>query len=131
MTSQDFVERARSLVGCAFRPQGRNPQFGLDCVGLVLVVFQIEARQVRRDYRLRGSHKDELRAGLSRFFVPVANPRAGDVLLSEVARNQMHLMINCGTSFVHADAGLRRIVETPGQPCWPIAAFRYPHLIQD
>lgn len=46
-------------------------------------------------------------------------------MLCAVAEEQLHLAIHCGASFVHADAQLRRVVETPGEPRWPIiAAFR-------
>jgi cell wall-associated NlpC family hydrolase len=131
MTSRDIVERARLLVGCAFRSQGRDPKLGLDCVGLVMNAFRIEPGQVRRNYRLKGSHKSELESQLSSFFRSVTSPQPGDVLLCQIAHMQVHLAIHCGDSFVHADARLRRVVETPGQPCWPTAAFRHPALIQD
>jgi cell wall-associated NlpC family hydrolase len=132
MTSRDVVERARSLVGCDFRSQGRDPEVGLDCIGLVLQVFLIPSEQVRRDYRLRESHMSELETQLSRFFRPVATPQAADVLLCRISHAQTHLAVHCGGSFIHAHAGLRRVVETPGQPDWPIAAaFRHQHLIQD
>lgn len=129
MTGREIVERARSFVGCTFRPQGRDPTIGLDCVGLVVAVFQIEPRQVRRDYRLGGPHRSQLETELLRFFRRVTAPQAGDVLLCDIARTQTHLAMHCGGSFIHAHAGLRRVVETPGQPSWPISAFR--QLLQD
>lgn len=132
MGVREIVKRARSLIGCRFRPQGRDPTLGLDCVGLVTHVFAIPTDLVRRDYRLRGRHRQELESELARFLSPVANARPGDVLLCEVAARQMHLAIHCGGSFIHADAGLRLIVETPGKPRWPVvAAFRHPILSQD
>jgi len=131
MTRREVVERARSLVGCAFRPQGRDPTIGLDCIGLVVAVFQIEPRQVRRNYRLGGPHGGELETELARFFQRVTAPQAGDVLLCEIARTHTHLAVHCGRSFVHAHAGIRRVVETPGEPGWPITAFRRLQLIQD
>lgn len=132
MTVGDVVERARALVGSPFRAQGRYPATGLDCVGLVLQVFRIEPQQVRRDYRLRGQHGEQLEAELNRFFIPKEHAGAGDILLCAAGRDQMHLAIACGASFVHAHAGLRLVVETPGRPPWPVVgAFRHPELIQD
>jgi hypothetical protein len=131
MTRREVVERARSFVGCAFRPQGRDPTIGLDCIGLVVAVFQIEPRQVRRNYRLGGPHGGELETELSRFFQRVTAPQAADILLCEIAPTQTHLAVHCGRSFVHAHAGIRRVVETPGEPGWPITAFRHLQLIQD
>lgn len=123
----EVVRRARSLVGVPFRPQGRDPRKGLDCVGLVLSVFRMPAASVRRDYRLRGAHAIELNAELSKIFARLspASKAAGDVLLCAVSREQAHLAIECGASIIHADARLRRVVERPGECPWPVvAAFR-------
>ena len=123
----DYAERARALVGARFRPQGRAPESGLDCVGLVLCVFGLPANQVRRDYRLRGNHRRELMRELGLPFrrIPVRQRRAGDVLLLEVARDQFHLAVGTEGGFVHADARRGKVVETPAVPPWPlIAAFR-------
>jgi cell wall-associated NlpC family hydrolase len=125
------IRRARALVGTPFRPQGRDPRIGLDCIGLALCVFGIPADAVRRDYRMRGLHRQPIEAGLKQWFQPVREIESGDLLLCEVSQEQMHLAIRCADSFIHADARLRRVVETPGSPCWPIArAFRRP-VIQD
>jgi hypothetical protein len=38
----------------------------------------------------------------------------------------LHLAIHSGAGFIHADLSLRRTVETPGAPRWPvIAAWRW------
>lgn len=125
--AQEVVARARALVGSRFRRQGRDPVTGLDCVGLVLCAFEIPANDVRRNYRLRGPHQAELERQLATRFRRV-NPearRAGDVLLCAVLPDVMHLAIQCAGSFVHADSRVRKIVETPGAPPWPVvAAFR-------
>lgn len=120
----DHAERARTLVGARFRPQGRDPELGLDCIGLILCVFGLPADGVRRDYRLRGEHRREIVRGLSGPFRRVAAKirRPGDVLLLEVARDQSHLGILTANGFVHADARLGSVVETPGSPPWPIVA---------
>lgn len=116
------------MVGVSFRPQGRDAATGLDCIGLVLRVFGIPEDEVRRDYRLAGNDGPELECGLARFFRRLSAGRraAGDVLLCKVRRGQFHLAIECEGSFVHADARLRRVVETPGSPPWAIvAAYRH------
>ena len=119
--SDEYVDRARALVGTRFRPQGRSAETGLDCIGLALAVFRIPAEAVRRDYSLRGDHGAELRAEILRFFRPVSHAAVacGDLVVSEIANDQLHLSICTGESFVHADARLRRVVETPGKPSWP------------
>jgi murein DD-endopeptidase / murein LD-carboxypeptidase len=123
----DYAERARALVGTRFRPQGRRADLGLDCIGLALCTFGLPPAGVRQDYRMRGDHLRELMAGLTTGFrrVPAAAARSGDLLVLQVATDQLHLAVVTPAGFVHADARLRRVVETPGAPEWPvIAVFR-------
>lgn len=127
LSARDIVGRARSLTGTPFRPQGRDPRTGLDCVGLAMHAFAIPAESIRRDYRLRGAHREEMERELLRFFrrIPVTKLRPGDLLVCAVSAQQLHLAVQSDRAFIHADARLRRIVETPGKPAWPIAsAFR-------
>lgn len=121
MAAIDFGQRAQALVGRRFRPQGRGAE-GLDCIGVVIETFAIDPAAVARDYRLSGNRVSDLRAELHRFFRKVgsAKARPGDVLLLEAALDQLHLAVRTARGFVHADAGLRRVVETPGEPRWPI-----------
>lgn len=124
--SGQIVARARSLVGVRFRPQGRRVDVGLDCVGVILHVFDVPASVARSDYRLRGDYKAEIRASLARSFeeVPIEAHGPGDALLFELAPDQLHLAVCCGASIVHADAAIGRVVETPGLPWFPISAHR-------
>ena len=116
------AKRALTLVGASFRPQGRDPAIGLDCIGLCLAAYLIPAEQVRRDYRMRGDHGQEIMTSLSRWFRPVGKGlrQAGDLLLLAVADDQLHLAVRTDQGFVHADARLRRVVHTPGDPQWPL-----------
>ena len=121
--SMQAVERALSLLGTRFRAQGRDPRFGLDCLGLAMIAHRIDETMVRHDYRLRGDHRRELMAGLVRGFrrVPPSQRRAGDLILIRVANDQYHLALRTPAGFVHADAR-RGVVETPGAPPWPVVA---------
>lgn len=117
----DYAARARALVGTRFRPQGRSEE-GMDCIGVVLATFGISPDQVRRDYRLRGNDARELREQLERHFrrVPKVQLRSGDVMLFWINERQLHLAVKTMAGFVHAHAGIKRIVETPGDPHWPL-----------
>ena len=120
----DYAARARALVGARFRPQGRGEQ-GLDCIGLVMAVFAIPQDAAPRDYRLRSGRGDELAARLAVHFRKVRKMEPGDVLLLSVARDQPHLAVRTDAGFVHAHAGIGRVVETPGLPQWPLlGAYR-------
>ena len=117
----DYAARARALVGTPFRPQGRDSG-GLDCVGVALAAYSFTPDSVRRNYSLRGDHKAEIRAFLAQCFrrIPKTQVRAGDLMLANVGNEQLHLCIRTAAGFVHAHARVRRVVETPGMPGWPI-----------
>lgn len=117
----NYAERARALVGTPFRLQGRAAE-GLDCVGVVVATFGLDG--VRCNYRMRGDYEGEVRASLQQDFrrVPTTQLRPGDLMLMRVASDQLHLGVRTAVGFVHAHAGARRVVETPGMPDWPVLA---------
>lgn len=129
--SYSVVRRARRLVGIPFRPQGRDPATGLDCVGVAINAFGIDPGAIRRDYRLRGDHQHEIQRTLQRWFHQVhpSAPEPGDLILCSVRYDLPHFAIQCGQSFIHADARLRRVVETPGRLEWPVLAVLRPFEI--
>ena len=50
-------------------------------------------------------------AGLQRRSSGPAQP--GDLLLVQAGPGQLHLAVRTGYGFIHADTGLRRVVEAP------------------
>jgi murein DD-endopeptidase / murein LD-carboxypeptidase len=122
MDAGEIAARARRCVGARFRPQGRDPAYGLDCVGLV--AFALGAREVRADYSLRGGsvqavERELVQTGLVR----VTSRVQGDVLVMRAGPGQIHLGVATATGLVHADPGLRRVVERPGEPPWSIVSI--------
>ena len=118
----EIVAAARAGIGSRFRAHGREPRFGMDCVGVAAFAF---GRQVAGDYPLRGGTAERIAArimglGLAR----VARAEAGDLLLVNGGAGQWHLAIATGEGFVHACARLGRVVETPGLPGPVAAVFR-------
>ena len=115
----EVVARARALVGCRFRPQGRSPADGLDCIGLVALA--IDACDVPRNYALRGGAPARLARELSAGGLkPVETMAPGDVIIVKTGPGQLHLGVFTGTGLVHGDAGLRRVTERPLPWPWPI-----------
>lgn len=116
------VAAARGAVGRRFRLQGRDPAFGLDCVGLAAVAAHAAgfAGAIPADYAIRRGDPSDLidATGLAR----VADPEAGDLLLFAAGPAQFHLAVMVPGGIVHADAMLRRVVERPGVPPWPLVA---------
>jgi len=122
-----FAERARTLLGCRFRPQGRSVATGLDCIGVVALTYGVDVAVVPAGYRLRGNQRERLLTGLNHYFRAISKSKAriNDLLLCEAGPDQLHLVVKTMGGFIHADAGLRRVVETPGAPPWPVLkAFR-------
>ncbi len=113
---------ARGLVGVPFRLHGRD-EAGLDCVGLAALAL------ARAGYVRRVPERYGLRSGdaalIARWMAdaglrPVTEARFGDLWLVRPGALQLHLMIGVPGGFVHAHAGLRRVVEMPGDTEWPV-----------
>lgn len=124
MTGEEIAARARAFVGVRFRPQGRDAATGLDCVGLAAAATGKRPEEVRRDYALRSEALAEIEHTLRDLDcrpVPHGEAAAGDIMICEAGPLQLHLVIFAGGSFIHADAGLRRVVQRPCPVPWPIA----------
>lgn len=122
-SGDEIAARARALVGVRFRPQGRDPRLGLDCVGTAAAAVGVAAERIRGDYQLRGQTLAEIEHDLCDLGcrpVPEAAAEPGDVIVCEAGPAQFHLLLFTGGGFVHADAGLRMVVERPGPVPWPI-----------
>lgn len=120
--------RARALVGTRFRPQGRRLEQGLDCVGLAGLAAGIPASELPTGYRLRseaGAMLGEADRRGEAARIDVTEAGSGDILLVQAGPGQHHLLVLVEGGFVHADAGLGRVVERPGAVPWPsLAAWR-------
>ena len=115
------AEAARALVGTRFRAQGRGAD-GLDCVGLAAAALAAGgyAGPVPRGYPLRGGDPERVTARLDQVLVRTNGEAAGDLLLCRSGPGQLHMAIRVPGGIVHADAGLRRVVERPGPVPWPV-----------
>ena len=119
-----FAKSAEALEGCPFRLHGRDPQYGLDCVGVVLCALQGTGLTAPAPdaYALRNS-------SIARFlplfeitgFVPVKDSIiTGDLLVVQPGPGQFHCVIALGHArFIHAHAGIGRVVIQNGPLAWP------------
>ncbi|MET3824881.1 cell wall-associated NlpC family hydrolase [Sphingomonas sp. PvP055] len=125
MTRRDHavVATARRTIGARFRLQGRDPAFGLDCVGVV--AFAVRGAgyvgAIPEGYALRGGHAAEIAAQFeSAGFVRGPTLAPGGIALFDSGCGQLHLAVIVPGGIVHADAMLRRVVERPGPPPWAV-----------
>lgn len=116
---------AERFVGTPFRLHGRDPARGLDCVGLVAAALAAAGRPSRAPtgYRLRQVAIDAFldAAAVAGLEDAAGRIAPGDVLLVRPGSAQHHLVVaSAGGGFIHAHAGLGRIVVTPAPLTWPI-----------
>jgi cell wall-associated NlpC family hydrolase len=121
----ELASAALKLIGSPFRLHGRDPATGLDCVGVCTASLGAVGRgiHVPASYRLRNTALGDFSTVLSQAGLgSVAGPvRPGDILLLSLSFIQFHLIIAAGGgSFVHAHAGLRRVVQSPGPNTCPV-----------
>jgi murein DD-endopeptidase / murein LD-carboxypeptidase len=117
--------RALKQLGTPFRLHGRQPGIALDCVGLAAHALGLKGAPVK--YSLKGAYEPLIETCLdccrADRLSPDAATRNGDLALVQCAPRQYHLMINANLGWVHAHAGLRRVVHMPGPSPWPILAL--------
>jgi len=125
MTGEAIARAAEELVGTPFRLHGRDASTGLDCIGVIHAALRAAGKEVAlpNGYQLRsrsisGLNQISRACGFSPAMEPV---RPGDVILVKTAPCQFHFLVSslCG-GFVHAHAGIRRVVLTPPPLSWPI-----------
>jgi murein DD-endopeptidase / murein LD-carboxypeptidase len=123
--AEQIAAFATSQIGVPFRLHGRSAGLMLDCVGLIALSLSAAGYRlsVPVDYSLRGNFADMINrfatvAGL----IQCTNerPQIGDILVVLCGPQQMHLLVATPGGHVHAHAGLRRVVFTPGPVPWPI-----------
>jgi cell wall-associated NlpC family hydrolase len=118
-----IAAEALALVGVPFRLHGRDPRTGLDCVGLAMTAFgQAGLLAIEPpSYQLRGTSRERAETVLRRAGLVRADAEtAGDLILAESGPMQLHLMIRAGGGYVHAHAGLGRVVLMPGPISLPV-----------
>jgi len=123
---QLMADRALALCGTRFRLHGRDPQYGLDCIGLIdqcLRYAGIEA-SIPTGYAIRFVRQDIIeeaidRAGLHR--LTAGSPEQdGDLVLVRPSPIQYHFLVQVPGGFVHADAGQRAVRFCKPPAPWPV-----------
>ena len=124
--AQSLAEAAERLIGTPFRLHGRDPEFGLDCVGLVAVAMRAIGREpvTPEGYGLANRTIDHwlALAETGGWQTTLREAKPGDLVLVHPAPTRSHLLIRGPRdNFIHAHAGLRRVVSTPSPLVWKVA----------
>ena len=121
MTPARLAREAEALLGTRFRLHGRDPATGIDCIGLLVAALARGGNHIAvpTGYPLRLRElahwlPDPEACG----FAPAREPfRPGDVVMLQPGPAQFHLAIaDHGLGWVHAHAGLRRVVHEAALP---------------
>ena len=128
MTAPALAAAAEVLVGARFRLHGRDPETGLDCIGLIESALKAIGRSAAfpNGYTMRTGNWQGLEALASvHGFQRIASDQtieAGDVCLFRPSPAQWHFAIAATgrDRFVEAHASLRRVVLMPGPYPFPL-----------
>ena len=125
MSALALAAAAEALADTPFRLHGRDPATGLDCVGVLAAALKAIGRQapLPHAYRLRSRAIPRLAEIARRCGLEPAKSaiEAGNVVLARIGSCQFHVLIAARDGrFVHAHAGLRRVVIGPLPPDWTI-----------
>lgn len=120
MSALALARAAQALVGTRFRLNGRDPATGLDCIGLLAAALAAIGRSapLPSGYTLKLRNLDRWLpdAAACGFASTTGQIIPGDVVLLELGPCQQHLAIAAEAGrFIHAHAGLHRVVEGSGQ----------------
>ena len=123
MTGDDLAAAALSLVGTPYRLHGRHPAVGLDCLGLFSAAVEIcgISGHLPQGYGLRLTNLPAIApyAAEMGFAAAVPPEQPGDVVFVCPGPAQLHLLIAAGNGqYVHAHAGLRRVVVSGWTKIW-------------
>lgn len=115
---QKLANAAAHFIGVRFRLHGRNPEDGLDCIGLIACSLRAigDNPTIPEGYHLRNTSPLSWIgcAELSGLKTATGTIEAGDILLTKPGPGQDHLLIaENEREAIHAHAGLRRVVRQP------------------
>ncbi len=117
-----FARAAAACVGARFRLQGRDPEIGLDCVGLILWCARQCELPVSHvpDYTLTSRAEAMEPHLLLAGFRQLTDLRElpGDVMIFQMPGGMSHVAVCSAQGMIHADMRFRRVVEHRVDACW-------------
>lgn len=125
ITRNEIIIEARNLIGTPFHHQGRHRKFGIDCIGLIMLVGKaLKCLFVKHD-RTNYSEKptdimaDELKQmGFKK--IPTEERQSGDLGLFWFVspKRPYHVGIFTDVGILHTYTNLKRVIEQPLPESW-------------
>jgi cell wall-associated NlpC family hydrolase len=115
------IAAARACLSTPFHHQGRTPDVGLDCIGLIIVALRAVNISVRdrTDYGRRPDGKSLVAALEAHGAKPTNTIQRGDILLFRYDRQPQHVALATGIdSMIHSFAPAGEVVETQVGDYW-------------
>ncbi|MDD3287432.1 MAG: NlpC/P60 family protein [Alphaproteobacteria bacterium] len=131
-----MIFAARRCLGVPFHHQGRQPEFGLDCIGLVVVALRAVGADVRDqlDYSSRPDGMKLVDALIEHGAVKVGDISPADVLLFRYDNQPQHVALaTSGDTMIHSFAPAGRVVETFIGDYWRrrmLGSYRFSQLME-
>lgn len=116
-----MIAAARRCLGTPFHHQGRQPRFGIDCIGLIVVALRAAGMQVNdySDYSRRPDGKSLIAALTEHGAQPVSKIEPGDILLFRYDNQPQHVALATEPDrMIHSFAVAGQVVETPIGDYW-------------
>lgn len=115
-----FVEAARKMVGTPFAHQGRQPDVGLDCVGLIFCSAWSAGLDLENVNGYgRAPDGQWVRTVLAEYCDEIAEPESGDIVLFAIQRgHSQHCGIVDGPHVIHAYGSKGRVVRHRLEGAW-------------
>lgn len=113
-----IVEAAREQIGRPFRHQGRRPETGFDCIGLVLYAYSTAGHSHIMSKDRRGYGRlpvgNVLRDAIEQVFDRTDMPSPGDIAVFAFAKSAQHVGIVTEIGLCHShnpQGGDHKVVE--------------------
>ena len=128
---QEYLQHVRAYINTPFLHQGRD-KHGIDCIGLIVVplnevgFFNYDNVNYKR-YGLGGEIIEVLSKYCYEIDWPHEELKAGDIIMFSKKKSQ-HLAIYTGTTIIHANNNIGKVVEHSLDENWEkliSRVFRY------
>ncbi|QJI53361.1 hypothetical protein vBAcoSR7M_39 [Alteromonas phage vB_AcoS-R7M] len=113
ISQQSLVNTARKFIDVPYHHQGRNSEYGLDCVGYILAVYG----EYGCDFSLpmgytRTPRPKQLIENLERYCNKVTEARVGDIVVMCPRKLPQHLALYVGNGYIiHSYSSIGAVKE--------------------